>query len=58
MCSYNDKETISTLRFGSRAKFIKNTPIVNEKKSYKELQMLLEKAENRLTYQEEMIQTL
>jgi kinesin family protein 5 len=55
MCSYNGKETISTLRFGSRAKFIKNTPIVNEKKSYKELQILLEKAENRLTYQEEMI---
>lgn len=29
MCSYNDKETIGSLRFGARAKNIKNKPIVN-----------------------------
>jgi len=29
MCSYNDKETLGTLRFGNRAKSIKNTPTVN-----------------------------
>jgi len=37
MCSYNDKETISSLRFGARAKNIKNKPIVNQEKSAKEL---------------------
>ncbi len=30
MCTYNDKETLSTLRFGYRAKSIKNKPKVNE----------------------------
>ena len=41
MCSWNDKETLSTLRFGNRAKTIKNQPIKNEEKSTKELMMLL-----------------
>jgi kinesin family protein 3/17 len=27
---YNYEETISTLRYASRAKFIKNKPIINE----------------------------
>ena len=39
---------ISTLRFGNRAKSIKNTPIKNEEKSAKELMILLEKAEIRI----------
>lgn len=30
MCTYNDRETLSTLRFGNRAKSIKNKPKVNE----------------------------
>ena len=29
MCDYNDKETLSTLRFGNRAKSIKNKVIQN-----------------------------
>lgn len=37
MCSYNDKETLGSLRFGSRAKNIKNKPIVNQERSAKEL---------------------
>lgn len=48
MCSYNDKETLSTLRFGARAKNIKNKPKINEEKSAKELMLLLEKAELRI----------
>ena len=30
MCSYKDKESLGTMRFGARAKTIKNTPKVNE----------------------------
>ena len=37
MCSYNMLETVSTLRFGSRAKTIKNVAKINEEKSNKEL---------------------
>jgi kinesin family member 5 len=44
MCSYNDKETLSTLRFGYRAKSIKNKAKVNEEKSAKELLILLDSA--------------
>lgn len=42
MCTYNDKESLSTLRFGFRAKSIKNKVIVNEEKSAKELMILLD----------------
>lgn len=45
MCSYNDKETLGTLRFGARAKAIKNKPLINAEKSAKELQALLDIAE-------------
>lgn len=41
MCSYNDKETLGTLRFGQRAKSIKNQAKVNEERSAKELMLLL-----------------
>ena len=54
MCSYNDKETISTLRFGQRAKSIKNRPIINAEKSSKELQILLEIAEKKIIEYENM----
>ena len=37
MCSYNILESISTLRFGARAKTIKNVAQINEVKSNKEL---------------------
>ena len=36
MCSYNSKESISTLRFGQRAKSIKNKPKENVERSVKE----------------------
>ena len=50
MGSYNCQETLSTLRFGYRAKSIKNKAKVNEEKSAKELMNLLEKAENKIKY--------
>jgi len=43
--SYNDAETLSTLRFGIRAKTIKNTARVNAELSPLELKGLLQKAQ-------------
>jgi len=40
---YNEAETISTLRFGQRAKLIQNKAHVNEEKSAEELKILLER---------------
>jgi len=57
-CTYNDKETLGTLRFGNRAKSIKNTPIINEEKSSKELKNLLEQAERKIQQQEIVIERL
>ena len=47
--SYNENETLSTLRFGSRARNIKNTPKVNRELTVPELKKLLAKAEERIT---------
>ncbi|CAD8161308.1 unnamed protein product [Paramecium pentaurelia] len=58
MCSYNDKETLSTLRFGARAKAIKNKPTINAEKSAKELQALLDIAEQKIIEQDEIINKL
>jgi kinesin family protein 5 len=44
-CSYNLDETISTLRFGVRAKSIKNTARVNAELSPAELKALLKRAQ-------------
>jgi kinesin family protein 5 len=41
--NYNEQETISTLRFGQRAKKIKNVVKVNHERSAEELKLLLEK---------------
>lgn len=46
--SYNEAETISTLRFGQRAKKIQNKPKINKEMSIAELKMLLEEAENAI----------
>jgi kinesin family protein 5 len=46
--SYNEEETLSTLRFGLRAKTIKNKPKVNQELSAKELGKLLEQAKTRI----------
>ena len=48
MCGYNDKETLSTLRFGQRAKSIKNKPTANVERSCKELEILLGNAEMKI----------
>jgi kinesin family protein 5 len=71
MCTYNDKETVDTLRFGisffsltfynrkgNRAKTIKNTPIINAERSAKELTILLNAAEKKVQEQEELIKSL
>jgi len=57
-CVYNDKETLSTLRFGQRAKSIKNKPIINEEKSVKELMGLLDLTEKKIKQQELFIDKL
>ncbi|EGC37120.1 hypothetical protein DICPUDRAFT_94142 [Dictyostelium purpureum] len=46
--SYNEAETVSTLRFGSRAKNIKNKAKINQERSAAELKILLSKAENEI----------
>jgi kinesin family protein 5 len=56
--TYNDFETLSTLRFGIRAKSIKNKPKVNRELSVKELTMLLEKAKSEINSQKKYIQDL
>lgn len=47
--SYNDAETVSTLRFGVRAKAIKNKAKVNAELSPTELKQLLKKAQTQVT---------
>lgn len=42
---YNDAETLSTLRFGQRARNIKNTPSVNREYTVPELKRILEQKE-------------
>lgn len=50
--SYNDAETLSTLRFGVRAKSIKNKAKINAELSPQELKQLLKKAQNQvITYE-------
>lgn len=46
--SYNDAETLSTLRFGVRAKAIKNKAKINAELSPAELKQLLKKAQNQV----------
>ena len=59
---YNESETLSTLRFGLRAKKIKNKPKINKEVTVAELQKLvdklkenLKKANNRITQLENFI---
>lgn len=48
-CMYNEAETISTLRFGMRAKSIKNKARINAELSPAELKVLLKKAQRDVT---------
>ena len=45
---YNESETLSTLRFGERAKKIKNKPKINKEVTVAELQKLVEKLQENL----------
>ncbi|KAI1470236.1 kinesin-domain-containing protein [Daldinia caldariorum] len=56
--SYNDAETLSTLRFGMRAKSIKNKAKVNAELSPAELKAMLAKARTNITTFETYISNL
>ncbi|KAK4204895.1 P-loop containing nucleoside triphosphate hydrolase protein [Triangularia verruculosa] len=56
--SYNDAETLSTLRFGMRAKSIKNKAKVNAELSPAELKQMVAKAKNQITTFENYISDL
>ena len=56
--SYNDAETLSTLRFGVRAKAIKNKAKINAELSPSELKALLKKAQTQVTTFESYVSTL
>lgn len=56
--SFNAEETISTLRFGVRAKKIENKAKVNAELSPTELKKLLKKAQNEVTTFEDYISNL
>ncbi|CAN9234011.1 kinesin heavy chain [Alternaria burnsii] len=56
--SYNDVETLGTLRFGMRAKTIKNKAKVNAELSPAELKAMLKKVQGQMTTFESYIGTL
>jgi kinesin family protein 5 len=55
---FNEAETISTLRFGKRAKEIKNKPKINKEVSVSELKLLLDKLEKTLEERDKRILNL
>ncbi|KAH8584339.1 kinesin heavy chain [Cryptosporidium sp. chipmunk genotype I] len=54
----NESETIGTLRFGIRAKMVKNAPKVNQQFSVEQLQVLLNSAQRKLAERDNYIQVL
>lgn len=56
--SYNCEETVSTLRFGTRAKSIKNKPKVNEEKTVAEYKVLVAERNQQIAALEERIRQL
>ena len=56
--SYNEQETLSTLRFGLRAKKIKNKPKVNKEETVAELKIEIEKLEKLLLLCNDRVQQL
>ena len=56
--SYNAPESLSTMRFGMRAKSIENKVTVNQTRSPEELEALLERAEKAIDAQGAQIQAL
>jgi kinesin family member 5 len=55
---YNEAETISTLRFGMRAKAIKNTPKINREYTVAELKLMLAKCREELNKRDNRIKLL
>ena len=55
---FNDAETLSTLRFGQRARNIKNTPKVNREYTVPELKKLLDKSEAQVRQLEAKIKVM
>ena len=55
---YNEAETISTLRFGIRAKAIKNKPKVNKEYTVAELKLMLAKAKEEISKRDTRIKSL
>ncbi|OMJ94628.1 hypothetical protein SteCoe_2118 [Stentor coeruleus] len=55
LASSNEAETLSTLRFGTRAKAVKNKPIVNKELSIAELKLLLAQANETISQKDEQI---
>ena len=55
---YNEQETLSTLRFGTRARSIKNKAVVNREYTIPELKKLLEKAEKEIELKQMQIDVL
>jgi len=56
--AYNEAETISTLRFGMRAKSIKNNAKVNREQTVAELKLILSKVEFEIGKQDRRIAIL
>ncbi|OMJ93289.1 hypothetical protein SteCoe_3751 [Stentor coeruleus] len=55
---YNESETISSLRFGIRAKTIKNKPKINREYTVAELKLLLAKSKEEIEKRDKMITRL
>lgn len=55
---YNEAETISTLRFGMRAKAIKNTPKINREYTVAELKLILAKCREEMAKKDRRIKVL
>jgi kinesin family protein 5 len=55
---YNEAETLSTLRFGLRAKAIKNKPKVNRELTVAELKLMLARAEQDIQNRDRRVQAL
>lgn len=58
LSAYNDRETLSTLRFGNRAKSIKNKIVQNAERSAKELLIALTEAEAKIERSTELVKMI
>eukprot|EP01083_Nonionella_stella_P150579 479905_1 len=56
--NFNAEETLGTLRFGQRAKTIKNKPVVNQERSIAEYKHMLTASDKRIQKQDDVIDAL